>query len=227
LTHAKSRNHRSHCCNRQTLQPIDHFLVLKPSDSNLSEGQFPSRGRHCVNDSTCYSFKRSYQVSIPSRGRHCVNNTTGTYNGTVRGTFPSPLGEDVVSTSFSCIAIVLNQDVSIPSRGRRCVNTLYRHQVSCDLFPSPLGEDIVSTINMQASTACSNSLFPSPLGEDIVSTTGTGTYCNTSGFPSPLGEDIVSTCFVNKFREWYVNVSIPSRGRHCVNSTTSLLNCIF
>ena len=81
-------------------------------------------------------------VSIPLRGRCNVNGFNGTSIHTRRGMFPSPCGEDVMSTQrgLSVLPAHGTISVSIPLRGRCNVN--YRtggnetgciHQVSIPL----------------------------------------------------------------------------------------------
>jgi hypothetical protein len=91
--------------------------------------------------------------------------------------FPSPVGEDAVST----VPKIADTQVAM-----------------AQLFPFPLGEDIVSTTPNVIQYEWIRR-FPSPLGEDIVSTQlnlNVNTRSQTR-FPSPLGEDIVSTSYTS------------------------------
>jgi hypothetical protein len=93
--------------------------------NHQSRVSIPSRGRRCVNAGKRCS-RSSFGVSIPSRGRRCVNKKTVELNVECIQKFPSPLGEDVVSTNIVKPMEELTENVSIPSRGRRCVNTSLR-----------------------------------------------------------------------------------------------------
>jgi hypothetical protein len=90
----------------------------------------PSRGRHCVNWHSNVFVHSDYGVSIPSRGRHCVN--VGQFKPGVAlppVPFPSPLGEDIVSTQYPLAHFTISHIVSIPSRGRHCVNVPFSSAV--------------------------------------------------------------------------------------------------
>ena len=85
-------------------------------------------------------------VSIPLRGR-CNVNAELNADYLNQPLFPSPCGEDVMSTWGSTLMFETTATVSIPLRGRCNVN-LYIPEKGDTLlpaFPSPCGEDVMST----------------------------------------------------------------------------------
>ena len=89
------------------------------------------------------------KVSIPLRGRCNVNQAKcNNHSAECRQWFPSPCGEDVMST-LEEIGVTEEdfEDVSIPLRGRCNVNALnsVKKVAPSRKFPSPCGEDVMST----------------------------------------------------------------------------------
>ena len=138
--------------------------------------------------------------------------------------FPSPCGEDVMSTTEGEFKLRLEFQ-----------------------FPSPCGEDVMSTKSLSILKQLSKQVFPSPCGEDVMSTNLTKIIlnsitisvsiplrgrCNVNllgwslqknrsphGFPSPCGEDVMSTLIQGYGHTLHIQVSIPLRGRCNVNKT--------
>ena len=143
------------------------------------------------------------KVSIPLRGRCNVNQAKcNNHSAECRQWFPSPCGEDVMST-LEEIGVTEEdfEDVSIPLRGRCNVNALnsVKKVAPSRKFPSPCGEDVMST------RRCNYS------------------YSYLQRFPSPCGEDVMST-EINRSNTFSVyGVSIPLRGRCNVNIETLCL----
>ena len=105
-------------------------------------------------------------VSIPLRGRCNVNSFVTIAGLSKKQQFPSPCGEDVMSTSPSLTPQSGSSEkrVSIPLRGRCNVNKNGSRRGEIEFafgeFPSPCGEDVMSTAGLQLLPKVSKCFHP-------------------------------------------------------------------
>ena len=120
-----------------------------PNSSMTTSVSIPLRGRCNVNG--CYMVQKPRNVLVfPSPCGEDVMSTIRGYSYKPQPSlFPSPCGEDVMSTLHSALQPrSLMIWVSIPLRGRCNVNlkrATRKNLTSIKKFPSPCGEDVMST----------------------------------------------------------------------------------